>query len=141
MAKNRLRTTILKGNNERLIELAGTYGLTVENFLIMLAETQWHCLNKDVVKQLKIMGRAIPADLEFIDNPKVIPITDINTEPLMSIYLNRDIIDKLDIKVKEYGLRNIGLLIDKICCEPLQFHTPDLFNGIKYNGGKNGKRI
>jgi hypothetical protein len=107
MAKVKLRETILKGNTEKMVILAETYGLNLIDFLYMLANVDWYCLSRDVVMQKKIEGRKIPKELEFLDKPKIIQIDKGNTERL-EVYI-----------------------------EPETDLNPDLLNGIKLiKGGK-----
>lgn len=135
MSKIRIRETILKGNNEKLEQIAKQYGLKVEDFFYMLATVDWYCLSRDVIMQKKIEGKKIPTELENDEIPKIIQIKEYNTEPL-SVYVEQQVELGLLIKSKQYGLRNIGVLIDKICSETIQFMNPDLINGIKKKGGK-----
>ena len=135
MKKIKFKPTILKGNEKILIEKAGTYGLNLQDFLYMLAEVDWYCLNRDVIVHKKVLGEKIPKELEVSIKPKKIQIENENTERL-DVYVEPETEYKLKLKTKMYGLRSIGVLIDKICSEPLEFLNPDLLNSIKHNGGK-----
>lgn len=138
MAKIKLRTTILKGNNQKLLDLAATYGLSLEDFFFMLAEVKWYSLTSDWIMERRIQGKRIPEDLEFLDQPFLIPQEEgKNTEPLKPIYVEPEVERKLLIKVHLYGLRSLGMLLDRVCHWPLQICNPDLINGIKsIKGGK-----
>lgn len=135
MNKIKLRATVLKGNVNNLKNLAKTYGMTLESFIFMLGSIDWYCLSRDVYMQRKMEGKDIPEHLEFIDRPRVIQISDTNTERL-NVYVTPDTDMGLKIKQKQYGFNKLGALFDKICCEEIQFINPDLINEIKSNGGK-----
>lgn len=138
MSKIQLRETILKGNKERMIELAGMYGLSLPDFLYMLANVDWYCINRDIIVQRKLEGKKIPKELEYLDIPRIIQLEKYNTERLTE-YIEPETYNKLKIKARLYGIKTVGLLFDKICCETLQIMNPDLINGIKLKqGGKNG---
>ena len=136
MAKVKLRTQILQGNNKKMSALASQQGLSLQDLFYMLAEIDWYCITPDVIFQWRIEGKSIPEELEFSNKPNLIEQTDINTEPLQSVYVEPEIEKKLMIKVHLYGLRSLGMLIDRICHSPLKFNNPDLINGTKKKGKK-----
>ena len=134
MSKIQLRETVLKGNTKKMKELGKNYGLSLQNFIYMLANVDWYCINRDVIMQKKLQGEKIPKELEYLNIPRIIQLEKYNTERLIE-YIEAEIEYKLKIKARLYGLKTIGLLFDKICCETLQICNPDLLNGIKFNKG------
>ena len=137
MAKVKLRTTVLKGTNEKLKEKAAKYGLSLEGFFHMLANVDWYSLTKDWVMEKRIRRQPIPEELEFLDQPDLTPQElGKNTEPLKSVSVESEVERKLLILTHQYALRSLGELLDKVGHWPLQVCNPDLINGFKKGGKK-----
>ena len=128
----RIRCRILKGNDLVLDSLAGEQGISISDFINLLARNDFIFVDGNILNYFKLEGIESP----LIKNgyfPKIIKKNLSNTIEF-SVYVQRGTIQLLLLKASQLGLNDrgaLGLFLDKICCHPLIFCWQTKSKGLK----------
>jgi len=136
MRNRRLRCMVLIGNKKKIDELAETEGLTKEEYLEYIALNEICFGDENLMRYLRWRGIKAPFELDEEFFPKIVVKTKLNSEDF-SAYLKENVLKMLEIKSRTQSFQggNVGIFLDKVCLYPVF-----TLNGIKLNGGENGKK-